>query len=284
MFKLFEKKGFWILLFTALILILVIKLGSSNSQSLSGASQLVRETYAPLQKGVDLVQQGLIHIGTKLLGVQSLEERLQAEADKNQQLSLENMQLRQYKAEVERLRALLDYQNAQSAQYTLEATRVIARGANNWYNTLTIDKGTDFGLAVNMPVITPEGLVGKIINVSSNSAQVLLITDRELAVGAILQQTRENRGIVEGVGDGQLKMINIPYYSPVQEGEPVVTSGLSQVYPPGIQIGTVITIQKEANGLVQSAYVQPAVNFNRLEEVLVIKAFRAVTQPAEKGV
>ncbi len=269
---------------TALILILVVKLGSSNSQSLSGAAQLVRESYAPLQRGLDLVQQGLVNFGTNLLGIQSVEEQLQAEQDKNAQLNLDNMQLREYKAEAERLRILLNYQNTQSGQYSLEAARVIARGANNWYNTLTIDKGANYGLAVNMPVITPEGLAGKIVNVSRSTAQVLLITDREMAVGAILQQTRENRGIVEGFGDGQLKMINIPYYSTVQEGEAVVTSGLSQVYPPGIQIGTILTIQKEANGLVQSAFVQPAVNFDRLEEVLIIKSFNVVTQPANKGV
>ena len=271
------------MLLTALILLLVVKLGSSDSQGLGTAERWVRNSYAPLQRGVDWIQQGLVQFGTRFLGMQDLNQLLQAEQARSQQLSLENMQLRESQVEVERLRSLLDYKDAQNRQFSLEAARIIARAPNNWYKTMTVDKGADYGLAVNMPVITPEGLAGKIVNVSSNTAQVLLITDREMAVGAILQPTRENRGIVEGIGDGQLRMINIPYYSQVQEGDPVVTSGLSQNYPPGIRIGTIRDVQKEANGLVLSAFVEPAVNFDRLEEVLIIKSFQVPPEPVTAG-
>lgn len=267
---------------TGLILLLVVKLGSSDSQGLITAQRWVRNSYAPLQRGVDRIQQDLGQFGTRVLGRQELSELLRAEQDLNQQLSLENMQLRESQAEVERLRRLLDYKNTLDSQFDLVATRIIARAPNNWYKTLTIDKGADYGLTLNMPVITPEGLAGKIIRVDSNTAQVLLITDREMAVGAILQPTRENRGIVEGIGDGRLRMINIPYYSQVQDGDRVVTSGLSQIYPHGVQIGTIHDVQKETNGLVLSASVEPAVDFDRLEELLVIKSFQAAV-PANKG-
>jgi len=271
------------LLLTALILLLVVKLGSSDSQGLATAERWVRNSYAPLQRGVDWVQQGLVQFGIRVLGMQDLSQLLEAEQARNQQLSLENMQLRETQAEVERLRALLDYKNAHNSQFRLEAARIIARAPNNWYKTMTVDKGADYGLTVNMPVITPEGLVGKIVDVSSNTAQVLLITDREMAVGAILQPTRENRGIVEGIGDGRLRMVNIPYYSQVQDGDPVVTSGLSQTYPPGLRIGTIRDVQKEANGLVLSAFVEPVVDFDRLEEVLIIKSFQAPSEPVNEG-
>lgn len=225
------------------------------------------------------MQQGLAQIGINLLGLNSIQDQLEEERSKNDRLSLENMQLRENKAEVERLRNLLGYKLARQDQYVLEAARVIARSPNNWYRTLTINKGADYGFAVDMPVINAVGLVGKIINVSSDSAQVLLITDREMAVGAILQETRENRGIVEGIGNnGELRMINIPYYSSVADGERVVTSGLSQTYPAGIQIGTIKDIQKETNGLVLSAAVAPFVDFDRLEEVLVITSFNQPVQ------
>jgi len=272
-------------LLTALILILVMKLSSSNRQEITGLEKLIRESYAPLQSGVDKLQQGMSQVGVKILGMKEMDERLQAEEIKNNLLSLENMQLRENKAEVERLRSLLGYKEAQEDQYLLEAARVIARSPNNWYKTLTIDKGADFGITVNMPVINPDGLVGKIISVSSNSAQVLLITDREMAVGAILQETRENRGIVEGIGNnGELRMINIPYYSLVRDGERVVSSGLSETYPPGIQIGLIKDIQKEASGLVLSATVEPFVDFDQLEEILVIKSFRGMEAQGSKGV
>lgn len=283
MFKSVRKKGFWALVLTALILFVVVKLGASDNQGLFGAQRWVRNSYAPLQGGMAGIQRSLEKFGIKVLGIQDLSLLLQAEQAKNEQLSLEIMQLRESQAEVERLRQILQYQNVTNSQYQLEAARVIARAPNNWYKSLTVDKGQKDGIALNMPVITPDGLVGKIINVSSNSAQVLLITDREMAVGAILQQTRENRGIVEGVGDGQLRMINIPYYSQVQDGERVITSGLSQIYPPGIQLGTVSGVQKEANGLVLSAYVVSGVNFDRLEEVLIIKSFLAPVEPTDRG-
>jgi rod shape-determining protein MreC len=195
------------------------------------------------------------------------------------------MQLREDKAEVVRLTTMLAFKQYNVDQYELEAAKVIARSPNNWYQTLTIDKGAQNGLAVDMPVINPYGLVGKVVSVTNVSAQVWLITDREMAVGAILQETRETRGIVEGLGDNvQLQMINIPYNSQVSEGEQIITSGLSDIYPPGIPIGVIQNIKKEANGLVLSAGVEPSVKFDQLEEVLVIKKYIGTQAAASKGV
>jgi rod shape-determining protein MreC len=95
-----------------------------------------------------------------------------------------------------------------------------------------------------------------------------------MAVGAILQETRETTGIVEGMGESNvLRMINIPYYADVEKGERVISSGLSQTYPKGITIGTIFKVTREPSGLVQSATITPAVDFDKLEEVLVIKNY-----------
>lgn len=285
MFKLFRRKGFWTILLTALLLLVIMELSSSNRQEITLLEKLIRESYAPMQVGVDKLKQGISNVRVDLVGGRDLQERLTALEIENNRLSLENMQLRENKSEVERLRTLLDYKQAQQDQYVLEAARVIARSPNNWYKTITIDKGSDSGIAINMPVISPDGLVGKVVSVSGNSSQIWLITDREMAVGAILQETRETKGIVEGMGDnGTLRMINIPYYSQVKNNDKVVSSGLSETYPPGILIGLIKDIKKEANGLVLSATVDPAVDFNQLEEVLVIKEFRAVKDQVSKGV
>lgn len=285
MFKLFRRKGFWTILLTALLLLVIMELSSSNRQEITLLEKLIRESYAPMQVGVDKLKQGISNVRVDLVGGRDLQERLTALEIENNRLSLENMQLRENKSEVERLRTLLDYKQAQQDQYVLEAARVIARSPNNWYKTITIDKGSDSGIAINMPVISPDGLVGKVVSVSGNSSQIWLITDREMAVGAILQETRETKGIVEGMGDnGTLRMINIPYYSQVKNNDKVVSSGLSETYPPGILIGLIKDIKKEANGLVLSATVDPAVDFNQLEEVLVIKEFRAVEDQVSKGV
>lgn len=275
MLKIFKSKSFWTILLTVLVLLIIVQSSSSNRQEITLLEKLIRESYTPMQSGVDKIKQEIGQTVIKLAGGPDLEQQLQTLTTENDTLSLENMELRENKAEVERLRSLLDYKQAQETQYVLEAARVIARSPNNWYKTLTIDKGSKNGIAVNMPVISPYGLVGKVVSVSSMSSQIWLITDREMAVGAILQETRETRGIVEGLGqNGKLRMINIPYYSLVNTGDRVVSSGLSETYPPGILIGLIDDIEKEANGLVQSATVEPSVDFNQLEEVLVIKQFR----------
>ncbi|MDD3363701.1 MAG: rod shape-determining protein MreC [Syntrophomonas sp.] len=261
-----------------------MKLSSSNRQEITLLEKLVRDSYSPLQTGVDKLEIGINNISVGLAQKKEIEEQIGALEIKNNRLSLENQQLRENRAEVERLRSLLAYKQAQQDQYDLEAARVIARSPNNWYKVITIDKGAENGIAGGMPVINPNGLVGRVVSVSTNSAQIWLITDREMAVGAILQETRETRGIVEGMGDnGTLRMINIPYYSQVRVGENVISSGLSETYPPGIQIGSIQAVNKESNGLVLSATVSPAVDFNQLEEVLVIKKFRKIEANGNKG-
>ncbi len=284
MYKFLRKKGFWTIVATLLLLIVVMKFSSSNRQEITLLEKFMRDTYAPLQIGVDKLKVSINRISLGLARKDEIEAQLEALQIKNNLLSLENQQLRENRAEVERLRVLLAYKEAEQDQYDLEVARVIARSPNNWYRIITIDKGSARGIAAGMPVINPSGLVGKVVSVSTNSAQIWLITDREMAVGAILQETRETRGIVEGMGDnGNLRMINIPYYSQIQVGENVVSSGLSATYPPGIHIGTVQSIEKESNGLVLSATVTPAVDFNQLEEVLVITKFRQVEVQENKG-
>jgi len=266
-------------------LLVVMKLGSGNRQEITLLEKVIHESYAPLQRGIDRLKHGMNNISAGLAEKKGLEERIGVLQGDNNRLSLENQELLENRAEVERLRTLLAFQETNKSQYIMEAARVIARSPNNWYKTITIDKGTDSGIARDMPVVSPTGLVGKVMSASANSAQVCLLTDREMAVGAILQQTRETRGIVEGMGDSDtLRMINIPYYSQVKTGENVVTSGLSTLYPSGIQIGIIKDIKRESNGLVLSATVTPAVDFNRLEEVLWIKKFQAVEEKVNKGV
>jgi rod shape-determining protein MreC len=277
LFNFLHKKSFWTILVLALLIIMFIKFSSSNRPEITFLERSVRDAYSPLQTGVNKFKAGIDNINDGLAQKKQIEEQLEALQIKNNLLSLENQQLRENRAEVERLRGLLAYKEAEQDQYDLEAARVIARSPNNWYKMITIDKGSNQGIAAGMPVINPTGLVGRVVNVSTNSAQIWLIADREMAVGAILQETRETRGIVEGMGDkGMLRMINIPYYSEVRVGENVVTSGLSETYPPGIHIGSIETVERESNGLVISATVKPSVDFDKLEEVLVIKKFRQI--------
>ena len=266
---------------TLLVLLAFIKLGANNRREVSGLEKAVQAGYVPMQMGLDRLQQGVRRIGFYLGGGSALQDELAAAKAENNRLSLDNMQLQEDAAEVERLRSLLNYQQTTDRQLVLETARVIARSPDNWYKIIIIDKGSANGIIANMAVVSPLGLVGKVVSTTSNSAQVWLITDREMAEGAILQETRDTKGIVEGMGnDGTLRMINIPYFSDIAVGQKVITSGLSENYPPGINIGTVQDVSKEANGIVLSAIISPSVNFDQLEEVMVVKQF---SREVEKG-
>jgi len=188
--------------------------------------------------------------------------RLEARLRDQEELAQEN----------KRLKRLLRWQQQEGRQYASVVASVIARDPGNWFGTLVINKGREDGIKPNMTVVTPTGLVGRITNVSGNTAEVLLITDPRSGVGALLQKTRAP-GIVEGIASGSayLRMNHIPGNLMVTEGETVVTSGQGSIFPKGIAIGAVVDVDKETSGLFKVATIKPYVDFNRMEEVLVIK-------------
>lgn len=272
-------------LVVVVVFLVIMKYSSSTRVEITTSERIIRDSFVPLQSGLDGLRRSLDGVSLGLAEKQELKDQANELAQENQRLSLENQQLREYKAETKRLQNLLAFKEQNQEQFTLQAARVIARSPNNWFKVITIDKGSQDGIVQGMPVINPDGLVGRVSNTSRYSSQVELITDREMAVGAILQNTRETRGIVEGMGDSNtLGMINIPYYSQVKKGERVLSSGLSEFYPKGIQIGTIQTVKREPNGLVRSATVKPSVKFDKLEEVLIITQYRSLPEDeADKG-
>ncbi len=271
MFKFVGKKSFWGLLVAASVLLILMYFSTHARTEITVAEKLLRESFTPLQNGLSGLKRGFAGVSTGLENKRELVRQLGQIEKQNKDLRLENQQLREYEAEAKRLRILLDYQQTTQEQYDLEVARVIARQPNNWFRFITIDKGTNDGISQGMAVISADGLVGRVSNTSYHSSQVTLITDREMAVGAIVQNSRETQGIIEGMGQSNsLRMINIPYYSKVNKYERVICSGLSQFYPKGILIGYVQSVEKEANGLLLTADITPAVAFDKLEEVMVI--------------
>ncbi len=275
MFRIFKNKCFWLFFAIFIFSLIMINFTSSAREDITIVEKLIRDLYTPLQSGVSEFRDNcaalpVLFSDKKLLSTQIGELKKEIE-----QLSLENQALREYEAEAKRLKELVEFKDATLESYDLLAASVIARSPNNWNKTLVINRGSKNGVEKDMAVISPDGLVGRVGSVSKNSAHISLISDRELAVGAVLQESRETGGIVEGIGNsGLLRMINIPYYSSIKKGDRVVTSGLSLTYPSGIDIGFVEEILKEPNGLLLSATVKPAVDFNKLEEVLVITGYR----------
>jgi rod shape-determining protein MreC len=184
-------------------------------------------------------------------------------------------QLSEQAAESGRLRALLEFRN----QLPLEtvAAEVIASSPGENSNAIFIDKGTDAGLTSDLAVITPEGVVGKTIAVFSHSSQVLLLTDPASGVGVMLEKTRI-QGVLKGDSQNLCLIRYIMNEEPVSSGEAVLTSGLDQIYPKGLPVGTVVGTS--AGNIYKNVEVKPAAELSRLEVVLVVLKANSTLQQA----
>ncbi len=205
---------------------------------------------------------GLWHGYIDLLGTHAENRRLNARVD---QLQLEVDQLRGQAAEAGRLAALLDFRQSHPS-LSLLAARVISANPAPSTRILYIDRGKSAGVRRDMGVITPDGVVGKILEVYPDSAQVLLVTDRESGVGALLAPTR-TEGVVKGTG-GPVLDLDYVAGEKVQPGELVLTSGLDQVFPKDLPVGKVMAMQPGSP--FERIEIEPAAHLDRLEDVLVI--------------
>ncbi len=204
-----------------------------------------------------------------LQGVQAENKRLRREIEF---LRGQNNRLREVATASERLETLLGFKKERWP--IAVAARIIGRDSTNWYRGILLDRGERDGIQSDMGVITPAGLVGRVVKTTAGSSVVLQVNDPNTAVTALIQRTRDE-GMVTGTPRGRLRMKYIPLLSTVREGDLVVTSGLVGQFPKGLMIGVVKRIEKTTDDLFQSAELAPAVDFSKLEEVLVITTPRA---------
>jgi len=191
---------------------------------------------------------------------------------------VEIQRLGQEAGEAEHLRNLLGFRN--QLGYQTVAAEVIASSPGENSSAIFIDKGSDSGLTNDLAVIVPEGVVGKIVATFPHSAQVLLITDPSSGVGVSLAQSRV-QGILKGGSNSSCDLHYVMNEEAVNRGEQVVTSGLDQVYPKGLPVGTVIKVGD--GNIYKTIAVKPAVDLNRLEMVLVVIKPPAAIQQAMNG-
>ncbi len=185
-------------------------------------------------------------------------------------LKLQVSQLQSRAAEADRLAALLNFRQAH-ADVPMAAARVIGASADPASLTFYIDRGERDGVRRNMGVITPEGVVGKVIEAFRDTSQVLLLTDKESGVGAMLADSRI-QSPVSGTGEPLLTMKYVSNDDTVNPGDRVVTSGMDRIFPKDLPLGTVAEA-KPGNPFKQIR-VRPAANLERLEEVIVLLTLR----------
>jgi rod shape-determining protein MreC len=189
----------------------------------------------------------------------------------NQQLRIQAIQAEDTSRENTRLRQLLGWQS--QAPWKLKLARVVLREPSNWWRTVQIDLGSRDGLRVNQPVLTAEGLVGRISSISLVRSQVLLLGDPECKVSARVENETRDSGIIGSSGPLSSEFVEMGYLSGsanLKPGQLVKTSGNGGIYPPNIPIGTVVDSQPVEYGLATVARVKLAANLNALEEVWVM--------------
>lgn len=188
--------------------------------------------------------------------------------DEVAQLKLEQVRLRQDAEQARRLQALLGFTQHYVGQ--LVPAQVIGTSGTEQSHMIQIDKGSRNGIKVDMPVITPDGIVGKVKDVFPFTSQVLMISDRESGAGVILQNSRL-QGILRGSPQGELHVSDIMSDEKIDVGEEVVTSGGDRIYPKGLPVGSVAHVSPDReNDPFLAIRVKPAADLNRLEEVLVV--------------
>jgi rod shape-determining protein MreC len=176
-------------------------------------------------------------------------------------------------AENERLKALLSL-NEQTDIKKIPA-RVIARDPSVWFNTITINRGSSSGIAVNMPVVTASGIVGRVITVSPWASQVMLITDEKAGAGAVVGQLGQSGalGSIRGRADLGVALVEMRYVSGLEKVELndyVMTTGQDGIYPPGLNVGRVVDVKNGTATQAHQILIQPGAQLDHLEEVAVL--------------
>ncbi len=191
----------------------------------------------------------------------------------NDALKMQNSKLELLQKENQRLTNLLGVSESYPS-YQQVTARVISKDPTNWYNTFIIDVGTNDGIEPNMVVVTIGGLVGKVVECSGSYSKVVAIVDDFSSVSGIVTRN-DALGFVKGdlklLEDGMIRMEYFDIDAEVMEGDEIVTSHLSSIYPKGIPIGYVSEVYTDAKGLSKYAKVVPYVDFRNLKEVIVFK-------------
>jgi rod shape-determining protein MreC len=222
-----------------------------------------------LRTGSGLERQ-ITSVRAGLKSLDDLERENAALRVENRSLKATNEALRDVQHEVNRLRHALNYR--QRSLFRLVPAEIISRDSSTWWRTVTINRGSEDGLAAEMPVLTDEGLVGRTTTVSESVAVVLLVSDENCRVAASVEGTRE-QGIVTGerVEGSLTPLLDLNYLSKQAElkpGQKVYTSGVGGVFPSGLFIGTVHSFKVRA--LDSQAKLAPAVDLAKLEDVFVV--------------
>jgi len=260
-------KIFWIWALLIFIALFFISANLGGKRSWDPSEQLVIEIIAPFQKFINETINITERVWLKYFGLINTHNeniRMKKELDS---LKMENYLYQEMLATNQRLQQLLQFRNM--SDQPVIAAQVIGRDPTGWFQSVIIDKGKNSGIKLNMPVVNAEGVVGKLVSVSYNYSKVLLIIDQNSSVDCIIQRSRDD-GILKGLSSKVCKLDYVLKSSDVHVGDIVVTSGLGGIFPKGIPVGEVTDVEDPPGELFKDVKIRPAVDFSKLEELLII--------------
>lgn len=177
------------------------------------------------------------------------------------------------KLENERFRSMLNFSKPRD-EYNYIGAAIIGTSGNNFLDGFIINKGENKGIKRKMIAMTGEGLVGQVTSVGSNWAIVQCLSNENIAVAGLVERTSDNDGIVKGYKDENNKLLaeiqKLSVDSAIKEGDVIVTSGLGQIYPAGIRIGSVLSVYEDKGEVMKGAIIKPYVDFTKIQEVFIV--------------
>ncbi len=271
-----SNRKLWAMLFVVVSLFCIIFFAARGRFQVPVSSQTVSLVLSPFQQAVSWVGGQLAYVTGNVWDIATVHEQNKMLRNEVEQLRVQNLQASEAMAENERLRTLLGYRQM-ATQFDMVAARVIGRESATWSRMIVINRGRQDGVDVDMAVVTQSGLVGHVVEAGWNSSKVQLILDPRSSVGTLVQRAESRvAGIVQGDLDNPTmpQMVNIPKNADVVEGDVIVTSGFGGLYPKGLVVGLISSLQNDEGGLLKIGIMEPAVDFQKLEDVMVITASR----------
>ena len=264
-----KKTGIIGIVITIIILVLLVFLSNLKLESFSYVEKAFSSIVMPIQTGYTYLKNKVTGNSSFFTNMDNLKTENEELKTKNSELEQSLRELEIIKAENETLKEYLGLKQKYT-DYKAVPAYIISKDINNYSSIFVINVGKNDGIDLDMTVIADEGLVGYVISVTENTAKVQTILDSSSAITARMTTTEDSiicRGSLE---DNALRATYIPTSAIISEGDLVETSGMGGIYPKGITIGKIKDVEETQNILDRYAWVEPAVNFNKVETVLVI--------------
>lgn len=258
------------IIITIIVLILIVIISNIGTSQMQSFQTVVSKFFMPFQNGYVYIKNRITGNEQQLSDIETLKNEATSLREENSKLKEQLRELEILKSENNTLKEYVNLKNKYTDYSTVPAN-VIERSYSNYEKIIVINVGTNDGIHENMPVISEQGLVGKVLSVTDKTAKVQTIIDTASTVSATLSTSSESILLKGTMSDNKkLRATSIPVETSILQGDEIVTSGFGGIYPKGILIGTISDVVNTKNELDRYANVIPSTDFSKLETVLVI--------------